>query len=84
MWTKRTADTSTRRIVRGDTVSMPRPPRLTVPGLVYHLLSRRVMRMRLFAKTDDYLAFERVLGKGLGRTDAPRCWGGASCPIIGT
>ena len=40
---------------------MGRPQRVTEPGLVYHVLNRRVMRLALFQKDDDYLAFERVL-----------------------
>jgi putative transposase len=50
---------------------MGRAPRITVPGLVYHLLNRRVMRLPLFAKQGDYLAFERVLAESLQRPDAP-------------
>ncbi len=50
---------------------MGRPPRVTEPGLVYHVLNRRVMRLPLFAKDDDYAAFERVLAESLERPDAP-------------
>jgi REP-associated tyrosine transposase len=50
---------------------MGRPPRITEPGLAYHLLNRRVMRLPLFQKDDDYLAFERVLAESLERPDAP-------------
>jgi len=50
---------------------MGRAPRITEPGLVYHVLNRRVMRMKLFRKDDDYLAFERVLAESLERPDAP-------------
>ena len=50
---------------------MGRSPRITEPGLVYHVLNRRVMRLPLFQKNDDYLAFERVLAESLGRLDAP-------------
>ncbi len=50
---------------------MGRPPRITEPGLAYHLLNRRVMRLPLFQKNDDYAAFERVLAEGLARPDAP-------------
>ena len=42
---------------------MGRPPRVTQPGLAYHVLNRRVMRLPLFQKDDDYLAFERVLAE---------------------
>jgi hypothetical protein len=51
---------------------MGRPPRITEPGLAYHVLNRRVMRLPLFLKDDDYLAFERVLAESLARPDAPR------------
>lgn len=50
---------------------MPRPPRLTEPGVVYHLLNRRVMRLPIFEDSEDYAAFERVLAEGLDRPDAP-------------
>ncbi len=50
---------------------MGRPPRITHPGLAYHILNRRVMRLRLFKKDADYLAFERVLAESLERPDAP-------------
>ncbi len=50
---------------------MGRPQRVTEPRLVYHVLNRRVMRLTLFQKDDDYLAFERVLGESLVRPDAP-------------
>lgn len=50
---------------------MGRPQRVTEPGLVYHVLNRRVMRLPLFQKDEDYLAFERVLGESLVRPDAP-------------
>lgn len=51
---------------------MGRSPRITEPGLVYHLLNRRVMRMPIFEKDEDYAAFERVLAEGLARPDAPK------------
>ena len=50
---------------------MGRSPRITESGLVYHVLNRRVMRLPLFLKDDDYLAFERVLAESLERPDAP-------------
>jgi len=50
---------------------MGRPRRITQPGLVYHVLNRRVMRLPLFAKDEDYLAFERVLAESLERPDGP-------------
>ena len=51
---------------------MGRPRRVTEPGLAYHVLNRRVMRLPLFQKNDDYLAFERVLAESQERLDAPR------------
>ncbi len=50
---------------------MGRAPRITEPGLVYHVLNRRVMRLPLFDKDEDYLAFERVLAESLERGDSP-------------
>ncbi|HVP10695.1 MAG TPA: transposase [Phycisphaerae bacterium] len=50
---------------------MPRPLRLTEPGVVYHVLNRRAMRMALFRKGEEYAAFERVLAAALERADAP-------------
>ncbi len=50
---------------------MARPPRITQPGVVYHVLNRRVMRLKLFEKDRDYEAFERVLAASLDRPDAP-------------
>jgi putative transposase len=51
---------------------MPRPPRITEPGLAYHILNRRVMRLPIFRKQRDYAAFETVLGQSLVRPDAPQ------------
>ena len=51
---------------------MGRAPRITELGVAYHLLNRRVMRLAMFEKDADYQAFERVLGEGLERPDAPR------------
>jgi len=50
---------------------MGRAPRITQPGLVYHVLNRRIMRLPLFEKDGDYLAFEQVLAESLKRPDAP-------------
>lgn len=50
---------------------MGRAPRITEPGVAYHLLNRRVMRLALFEKQADYAAFERVLAESLNRPDAP-------------
>lgn len=51
---------------------MGRAPRITEPGVAYHLLNRRVMRLAMFEKEADYAAFEEVLAESLGRVDAPR------------
>ena len=51
---------------------MGRSPRITKPGLIYHVLNRRVMRLPLFKKDADYLAFERVLASSFERPDGPR------------
>ena len=51
---------------------MGRVPRITVPGIVYHVLNRRVMRLPIFDDDGDYFAFERVLAKSLDRVDAPK------------
>ena len=50
---------------------MGRAPRVTEPGTAYHVLNRRVMRLRLFSKAADYRAFETVLAESLLRPDAP-------------
>ncbi len=50
---------------------MARSPRITKPGFVYHVLNRRVMRLPLFSKDEDYAAFEHVLAESLERVDAP-------------
>ncbi len=50
---------------------MGRPLRVTESGLVYHVLNRRVMRLPLFQKAEDYVAFERVLSESLKHTAAP-------------
>ncbi len=51
---------------------MGRAPRVTEPGTVYHLLNRRILRLKLFEKDGDYDAFLRVLEESLDRPDAPR------------
>jgi len=50
---------------------MGRPARITEPGIAYHLLNRRVMRLPIFGKDADYRAFEQVLGESAARPDAP-------------
>ena len=42
---------------------MGRAPRITEPGVAYHLLNRRVMRLAIFEKAGDYAAFEEVLAE---------------------
>ncbi|MGQ9651896.1 MAG: hypothetical protein ACUVXJ_17465 [Phycisphaerae bacterium] len=45
---------------------------MTEPGVADHLLNRRVMRLTIFEKQEDYASFERVLAQGLDRPDAPK------------
>ena len=40
---------------------MPRAPRITVGGLIYHVLNRGNARMQLFSTEEEYLAFEDIL-----------------------
>ena len=47
---------------------MPRRPRLAAGDLAYHVLNRRVGRLRLFDKPADYAAFENVLAEAHDRT----------------
>lgn len=51
---------------------MPRAPRITEPNLVYHVLNRRAVRLRMFEGDGDYAAFVRILRESLERPDAPR------------
>ncbi|MEX2316273.1 MAG: transposase, partial [Pirellulales bacterium] len=44
---------------------MPRPSRYLPGGMVFHVLNRAVGRRSLFAKHDDYLAFENVIAETL-------------------
>ena len=61
---------------------MGRPPRITEPGLAYHVLNRRVMRLPLFLKDEDYLCFERVPAKSLSRRRRAQDWHvGAGEPV---
>jgi len=46
---------------------MPRTARAIEAGMVYHVLNRGNARMRIFHKSADYQAFERVLAEGLDR-----------------
>ena len=47
------------------TISMPRRPRVTPGGLIYHVLNRAVARLTLFQKDSDYEAFERVMTEAM-------------------
>jgi putative transposase len=42
---------------------MGRPLRATAGGVIYHALNRANARQPIFEKSEDYLAFERVLGE---------------------
>jgi len=46
---------------------MGRPRRITKSGVAYDLLNRRVMRLRIFEKAEDYAAFEQALGEARER-----------------
>ena len=46
---------------------MPRSPRHTPGGYVYHALNRATARLTLFRKPADYAAFLRVLDEALER-----------------
>ena len=50
---------------------MGRAPRQSAGGVVYHVLNRRVMRLPIFEKDGDYLAFLGVVNEALDRDDAP-------------
>lgn len=47
---------------------MPRRPRITTGGLVYHVLNRRVGRAALFETAHDYAAFERIVEEAITRS----------------
>ena len=42
---------------------MPRRPRLSTGGIAYHVLDRRVGRLKLFENRADYSAFEKILAE---------------------
>ena len=46
---------------------MPRRLRFATGGYVYHVLNRAVGRARIFKKSQDYAAFERVLKEAKAR-----------------
>lgn len=43
---------------------MSRPKRITLGGIVYHVLNRANGRLRIFRKDSDFLAFEQILAEG--------------------
>lgn len=47
---------------------MPRPPRVSVGGLLYHVLNRGNRRQEIFFGHGDYSAFESILAEGCRRT----------------
>jgi len=47
---------------------MPRRPRVATGGLAYHVLNRRMGRLPLFEKADDYAAFETILQEAHAQT----------------
>lgn len=49
---------------------MARPPRLHVPGGLYHVIARGNDRQQIFHAPRDYRAYLRMLASGLQRTDA--------------
>ncbi len=54
---------------------MPRRPRISTGGLVYHVLNRGVGQMDVFEDDGDYGAFERVLAEALEREPGVRLLG---------
>jgi putative transposase len=59
------------------TLSMPRPPRLHVPGGLYHVILRGNHQQAVFDLAADYHMFEDLLARALRRYDArvhAYCW----------
>ena len=54
---------------------MPRIPRVSVGGMVHHVLNRGNGRMKLFHKPQDYQAFVDLLGEALDRVPGMRLCG---------
>lgn len=54
--------------VHGMLCAMPRPPRASIGGVVYHVLNRANARMTIFDKCGDYAAFEDILEAARQRT----------------
>jgi putative transposase len=50
--------------------AMPRRPRESTGGLVYHVLNRTVGREALFQTELDYVAFERILAESISRHES--------------
>jgi putative transposase len=46
---------------------MPRKPRASVGGLIYHVLNRAHSRRQIFHSEKDYLAFVKVLLEAMQR-----------------
>jgi putative transposase len=55
---------------------MPRPPRIIVPGGIYHVLNRGNGRQALFRKPADFAAFVAILAEALQRVGDVEllCW----------
>ena len=52
---------------------MTKRARITLGGYVYHVLNRANGRLRIFRKTGDFLAFEKILAEGLARVPMRLC-----------
>jgi putative transposase len=52
---------------------MPRRLRKAAGNVVYHVINRANMRLQIFKKSGDFLAFERVLAQGLARIPMRLC-----------
>lgn len=46
---------------------MPRRPRISTGGLIYHVLNRATGKKTLFHKDEDYLAFEKIIEEAAER-----------------
>jgi len=52
---------------------MSRPKRITLGGYVYHVLNRANGCLRIFRKSDDFLAFEQIMAEGVERFSMRIC-----------
>ncbi|MFN0052901.1 MAG: transposase [Planctomycetales bacterium] len=52
---------------------MPRTARVTPGGMVFHVLNRGVGRQQLFAKAEDYAAFEEIIAETLQKCPMRIC-----------